>query len=79
MKLSVSMDDEDVEFLDRYASTHDMSSRSGVVQRAVALLRAKELGRDYAAAWSEWDESEAEVWDAVVADGIGKPTSHAAG
>lgn len=73
------MDDEDVDFLDQYASTHDVSSRSGVVQRAVSLLRAKELGRDYAAAWGEWDEGEAEVWDAVIADGLGNPGSHAEG
>ena len=70
MKLSVSIPNEDVEFIDRYASQHEVESRSGVVQRALSLLRASELGEDYAAAWDEWDSSEAEVWEATVADGL---------
>ena len=71
MKVSVSIADEDVEFLDRYATEHGVESRSGVVQRAVSLLRAVELGDDYAAAWAEWDGSDAELWDTAVADGLG--------
>ena len=70
MKLSVSIPDEDVEFIDRYASQHEVESRSGVVQRALSLLRANELGEDYAAAWDEWDSSEADVWESTVADGL---------
>ena len=70
MKLSVSIPDEDVEFIDRYATEHAVESRSGVVQRALSLLRATELGEDYAAAWAEWDSSEAEVWESTVADGL---------
>lgn len=70
MKLSVSIPDEDVEFIDRYASQHEVESRSGVVQRALSLLRASELGEDYAAAWNEWDSSEADVWESTVADGL---------
>ena len=70
MKLSVSIPDEDLDFIDRYASEHRVESRSQVVQRAVSLLRATELGDDYAAAWSEWDESESEAWEPTVADGL---------
>ena len=70
MKLSVSLSDEDVEFIDQYASGHAVDSRSGVVQRAVSLLRAIELGDDYAAAWQEWESSDGVVWDAVIADGL---------
>ena len=70
MKLSVSVSDEDVEFIDRYASEHDVGSRSGVVQRAVALLRAAELGDDYVAAWDEWAVSDAEVWEPSTGDGL---------
>ena len=70
MKLSVSIPDDDLEFIDRYASEHAVESRSGVVHRAVSLLRATELGEDYAAAWSEWDESEAEAWEPTVDDGM---------
>lgn len=70
MKLSVSIPDEDVEFIDRYASEHAVESRSGVVQRALSLLRATELGEDYAAAWDEWESSEGEAWESTVADGL---------
>lgn len=68
--MSVSLPDEDVEFLDRYAETQGYASRSAVVHRAVRLLRVSELGGAYADAWDEWSESEQEVWDATVADGL---------
>jgi len=71
MKLSVSLSDKDVEFIDRYASEHGVESRSGVVQRAVLQLRATELGDDYAAAWDEWESSDREAWDSTIADGLG--------
>jgi Arc/MetJ-type ribon-helix-helix transcriptional regulator len=70
MKLSVSLPDDDVEFIDRYAREHAVGSRSGVVQRALSLLRANELGEDYAAASDEWESSEAEVWEETAADGL---------
>ena len=71
MKLSVSLPDEDVEFLDQYARTQGYESRSAVVHKAVRLLRASGLGGDYADAWTEWSESgDAEAWDAVVGDGL---------
>jgi Arc/MetJ-type ribon-helix-helix transcriptional regulator len=71
MKLSVSIPDPDVEFIDTYAAEHGVDSRSGVVQRAVALLRASELGDAYAAAWDEWaDGDDAEAWEATSADGL---------
>jgi Arc/MetJ-type ribon-helix-helix transcriptional regulator len=71
MKLSVSVPEDDVEFLDAYAKTHGERSRSAVVQRAVALLRAGELGTAYEAAWDEWDASDANVWDVTSGDGLG--------
>jgi Arc/MetJ-type ribon-helix-helix transcriptional regulator len=71
MKLSVSLPDEDVEFLDQYARTQGYDSRSAVVHKAVRLLRASELGGDYAEAWEEWSESgDAEAWDVAVGDGL---------
>ena len=74
MKLSVSIADEDVDFIDRYADQHGVGTRSGVVQRALNLLRAVELGDDYAAAWDEWSAG-ADVWDTVVADGLDEASS----
>ena len=41
-----------------------------VVQRALSLLRANELGEDYATAWSEWSGSDAELWETTVGDGL---------
>jgi len=70
MKLSVSVSDQDVEFIDQYATEHSVESRSGVVQRALSLLRATELGDDYAAAWQEWVSSDGTVWDAAIGDGL---------
>jgi len=70
VKLSVSIPDEDLEFIDRYASQHGVDSRSRVVQRAISLLRATELGDAYAAAWNEWDDAEARAWEPTVADGL---------
>ena len=70
MKLSVSLPDDDLAFIDDYASEHGVDSRSGVVHRAVLLLRAAELGDDYAAAWTEWEASDADDWGAVIDDGL---------
>lgn len=72
MKLSVSLPDDDVEFLDAYASTQGISSRSAVVHKAVQLLQASALGPDYEDAWAEWAESgDAELWNLTADDGLG--------
>ncbi|MGI9613318.1 MAG: ribbon-helix-helix domain-containing protein [Acidimicrobiales bacterium] len=69
MKVSVSIPDEDVEFLDNYAETHQVASRSAALHRAIRLLRVSELGEDYAAAFSEWaDDPASDAWDSAIAD-----------
>lgn len=74
MKLSVSLPDEDVEFLDHYARTVGARSRSAILQKAVRLLREAELSGDYARAWDEWREADdSEVWEAVAGDGLEAP------
>jgi Arc/MetJ-type ribon-helix-helix transcriptional regulator len=71
MKISVSLPDEDVEFLDEYAKTQGYESRSAVVHTAVRMLRSSELGDAYADAWLEWDNSgESEIWETAVGDGL---------
>ena len=71
MKLSVSLPDEDVEYLDAYAETQGLESRSAALRKAVRLLRASELGAAYEDAWTEWAGSEdAELWDGATADGV---------
>ena len=72
MKLSVSLPDEDVEFLDAYARTHGYTSRSAVLQRAVRLLSGTELATSYADAWAEWEkDGHAEDWETAIQDGLG--------
>jgi Arc/MetJ-type ribon-helix-helix transcriptional regulator len=74
MKISVSLPEQDVEFLDQYARGTAAGSRSAVVQRAIRLLRATELGPAYAQAWGEWATGgDADAWDTVAGDGI-EPT-----
>lgn len=71
MKISVSLPDEDVEFLDSYAQAQGYRSRSAVVHTAVRMLRSSKLGDAYADAWREWEDSdEAELWDGTTSDGL---------
>lgn len=71
MKLSVSLPDEDIDFLDAYAQEQGIGSRSAAVHKAVRLLRAVELSDDYQQAWSDWSESgEDAVWDAALTDAL---------
>ena len=69
MKVSVSVPDEDIEFLDNYVKTHRVPSRSAALQRAIRLLRASELTDSYAAAFTEWtDDPDNAAWDNATAD-----------
>ena len=71
MKISVSLPDEDVEFLDSYAQTQGFESRSAVVHTAVRMLRSSKLGDAYADAWREWEESDdSGLWDQTTAGGL---------
>lgn len=71
MKVSVSLSEDDLEFVDRYARQRGAASRSSVIHRAIELLRTSELESAYADAWDEWQRSgEAEVWDGASGDGI---------
>lgn len=71
MKISVSLPEEDVRFLDEYLHESDASSRSAAVHDAIGLLRTANLQSAYAAAWDEWGTDEdSEMWERTVADGI---------
>ncbi|MBO0689194.1 MAG: ribbon-helix-helix protein, CopG family [Candidatus Dormibacteraeota bacterium] len=70
MKLSVSLPDEDVAFLDEYAAREGAPSRSSAIHEAIDMLRSATLEDAYATAWEEWEASEdAELWEATVSDG----------
>ncbi|MEN8114828.1 MAG: ribbon-helix-helix domain-containing protein [Actinomycetota bacterium] len=71
MKVSVSLPNEDVEFLDEYAREQGYESRSAVVHAAVRMLRSAKLGDAYEQAWAEWFTSgDADLWDGTVGDGL---------
>ncbi|MEV6227202.1 antitoxin [Saccharopolyspora shandongensis] len=71
MKVSVSLTDEDVTFVDEYAQQIGAPSRSAVIHQAITLLRSADLEDAYASAWEEWDAGDdAQLWDATAADGI---------
>jgi Arc/MetJ-type ribon-helix-helix transcriptional regulator len=72
MKVSVSLPEDDVEFLDAYAQATGIESRSAALRKAVGLLRATQLGNAYEEAWASWEDSDdASAWEAVTADGLG--------
>jgi Arc/MetJ-type ribon-helix-helix transcriptional regulator len=71
MKISVSLPDADIEFIDRYAECHDVKTRSSVLHKAVKLLQEDDLGDAYEEAFIEWEESgEGAVWDRALRDGL---------
>jgi|APCry1669188879_1035177.scaffolds.fasta_scaffold93880_3 hypothetical protein len=70
MKVSVSLSDDDVEFLDAYASEHGMVSRSAAVQRAVGMLRLTGLSDAYSAAWKEWVAEDDDAWAVTELDNL---------
>ena len=71
MKVSVSLPDEDVEFLDAYAQAQGLASRSAALHRAVRLLRGAELAPAYEDAFAAWDDSgDAADWDSTAGDSL---------
>ena len=72
MKVSVSLPEDDVDFLDSYVREQGMDSRSAALHKAVGLLRTVQLASAYEDAWESWtDSGDAEAWEAVIADGLG--------
>ncbi|MBS2537967.1 antitoxin [Catenulispora sp. NF23] len=66
-KLSISLPDDDVAFLDEL----NADSRSAAVHAAIVQARSLRLADDYSAAYDEWGSSgDAELWDGVVGDGL---------
>ena len=70
MKLSVSLPDEDIEFLDQYARANQVESRSAVIRRALRMLRSANLEEAYIEAWDEWNRTDADVWEVTIGDGL---------
>jgi len=70
MNVSVSLPDDDVQFLDAYARTQGLDSRSAALHEAVRLLRSSEPG-GYRDAWQGWvHPGDGELWDETAVDGL---------
>ena len=66
MKLSISIPDEDFDFLDKCVDDGDYESRSAVIARALRLLRSADLGKMYDEAFAEWQASaDSADWDSL--------------
>ena len=53
MKLRISLKQEEVGFVDNYATSQGIKSRSAVIRQALRLLRAKQLSANYTAVFNE--------------------------
>lgn len=73
MKVSVSLPEADVKFLDSYVESRRFPSRSAVLHKAVRLLRGAELGAAYEDAFLGWEPSGSTyppLWEVTASDGI---------
>lgn len=65
-KLSISLSNYLVQFIEQYKINHQCKSRSQVIEEALELLRNRELEKAYKEASNEVDSA----WDTVVGDGL---------
>ncbi|PSN13829.1 CopG family transcriptional regulator [filamentous cyanobacterium CCT1] len=65
-KLSISIPQPLLRFVEDYRHSHAFKSRSQVIEKALELLRERELEEAYALAAEESDPD----WEATVADGL---------
>ena len=69
--MSVSLPEEDIEFLDTYVKGQSAGSRSAALHKAVGLLRAAQLADAYEDAWASWaDSDDSRSWESSVDDGL---------
>jgi Arc/MetJ-type ribon-helix-helix transcriptional regulator len=71
MKISVSLPEEDIRFIDEYGAQANVSSRSAVIHEAVTVLRSASMEAAYTAAWDEWaGDEDAAGWETTSSDGL---------
>ena len=70
MKVSISLPDKDVAFLDEYAKENGLESRSAAVHSAVRALLDTTLEAEYTAAFAEWSEEDERWVESGIADGL---------
>jgi antitoxin ParD1/3/4 len=70
-KLSVSLPPALLHFVEGYQATHNLASRSQVIQMALSLLQTQELEMAYREAAKESNIAD---WDCTIADGLSDET-----
>lgn len=71
MKVSVSLPEDDVAYLDESVKKRKFGSRSAALHRAVSVLRAVEHGAAYEDAWRDWFTSnDSDLWEPTSSDGL---------
>ena len=75
-KVSISLPDDDIGYLDSETLAGRYPSRSAAVHEALRLLRESRLADAYAEAYGEWTEDD---WDVAIADGLDEASSSAPG
>lgn len=65
-KLSISIPESSLEFVEKYRRKHALKSRSHVIEAAITLLRERELEAAYRAAANE----PGALYDATNSDGL---------
>jgi Arc/MetJ-type ribon-helix-helix transcriptional regulator len=67
-KVSVSLPDDDLAYLDTQTLSGRYASRSAALQDAIRMLRESELADAYAEAYGEWQDDD---WESTATDGLG--------
>jgi len=71
MKISLSIPEEDVNYLDEKAVENHFRSRSAVVVSAIRAMRQQDLTASYVEAFDEWAASgEDSLWEVTLNDGL---------
>lgn len=75
MKVSVSIPDNDLAYIESQVSSGRYPTRSAALHAAIKTLRTRDLEAQYAEAAREWHESgEQAAWEVTVADGLDDET-----
>ena len=75
MKVSVSIPDDDLAYLETQIAAGRYPTRSAAFHAAVKSLRSRDLEAQYAEAMAEWRESpDSTAWETTVGDGIDDET-----
>lgn len=70
MKISVSLPDDDLSYLDAQTESGAFASRSAAIHAGIRALRDADAADAYTRAWDEWQNDDGAAWDATLGDGV---------